>query len=120
MRVEPGEIHGFPGANRAQDHHVGVMLGLLRKEAGPVELVGLDPLEWCRLPSRRVSSSPAGVTLLRNYIVPPSLESDVVDRTGGLREKASSPVLGACSYLSRSCFLLFAGPPCVAAALFPP
>jgi len=67
LSVEPGEVHGFLGPNGSgKSTTIRVLLGLLRKDAGTVRLLGGDP--WADAPvlHRRVTYVPGDVSLWPN------------------------------------------------------
>ena len=65
--VEPGEVHGFLGPNGAgKSTTIRVLLGLLRRDAGEVRLLGGDPwVDAARL-HRRLAYVPGDVSLWPN------------------------------------------------------
>ncbi|WP_415849753.1 ATP-binding cassette domain-containing protein, partial [Tsukamurella ocularis] len=67
LHVTPGEVHAFLGPNGAgKSTTIRVLLGLLRKTSGTVELLGGDP--WSQAPElhRRLAYVPGDVTLWPN------------------------------------------------------
>jgi ABC-2 type transport system ATP-binding protein len=79
--VETGEVHGFLGPNGAgKTTAIRVLLGLLRADAGSVELLGADP--WHRAVDlhRRLAYVPGEVSLW-----PKLSGGEVVDLLGRLR-----------------------------------
>jgi ABC-2 type transport system ATP-binding protein len=64
LHVAPGEVHGFLGPNGAgKSTTIRILLGLVRKTSGDVQLFGADP--WSRAPTlhRRLAYVPGDVTL---------------------------------------------------------
>src|SRR5919112_5122664 len=62
LEVRPGEVHGFLGPNGAgKSTTLRVLLGLLRRDAGRVELLGGDPWRDATAPHRRPPGGPRGV-----------------------------------------------------------
>lgn len=98
LTVQRGEVHGFLGPNGAgKSTAIRVLLGLLRKDAGELRLLGGDP--WAEAPAlhRRLAYVPGDVSLwpnlsggetidllLRMRGVDParSLRDDLVERFG--------------------------------------
>jgi ABC-2 type transport system ATP-binding protein len=64
LTVEPGEVHGFLGPNGSgKTTTIRVLLGLLRAEAGHVELLGGDPWRDTVALHRRIAYVPGDVSL---------------------------------------------------------
>ncbi len=81
LRVTPGEVHAFLGPNGAgKSTTIRVLLGMLRKTSGTVELFGADP--WRDAPAlhRRVGYVPGDVTLWPNLS-----GGETIDLMGRLR-----------------------------------
>ncbi|MBU2697294.1 ABC transporter ATP-binding protein [Pimelobacter sp. 30-1] len=65
--VQPGEVHGFLGPNGAgKSTTIRVLLGLLRKDAGEVRLLGGDPWSDAAALHRRLAYVPGDVSLWPN------------------------------------------------------
>lgn len=81
LEVAPGEVHGFLGPNGAgKSTTIRVLLGLLRADAGHVELLGGDPWRDAIALHRRVASVPGDVSLW------PGLSGgEAIDLLGSLR-----------------------------------
>src|SRR5919107_757839 len=81
MRVRTGEVHGFLGPNGAgKTTTIRVLLGLLRADAGQVELLGGDPWRDAVALHRRLAYVPGDVSLW------PALSGgEVIDLLGRLR-----------------------------------
>jgi ABC-2 type transport system ATP-binding protein len=81
LEVRTGEVHGFLGPNGAgKTTTIRVLLGLLRADAGRVELLGGDPWRDAVALHRRLAYVPGDVTLW------PSLSGgEVIDLLGRLR-----------------------------------
>jgi ABC-2 type transport system ATP-binding protein len=81
LTVEPGEVHGFLGPNGAgKTTTLRVLLGLLRADAGRVELLGGDPWRDAVSLHRRLAYVPGDVTLWPNLS-----GGEVIDLLGRLR-----------------------------------
>ncbi|MCS3779522.1 ABC transporter ATP-binding protein [Tsukamurella ocularis] len=81
LHVTPGEVHAFLGPNGAgKSTTIRVLLGLLRKTSGTVELLGGDP--WSQAPElhRRLAYVPGDVTLWPNLS-----GGEIIDLLGRLR-----------------------------------
>ncbi|GAA1083781.1 ABC transporter ATP-binding protein [Tsukamurella spumae] len=81
LTVTPGEVHAFLGPNGAgKSTTIRVLLGLLRKTSGTVELLGGDP--WRQAPElhRRLAYVPGDVTLWPNLS-----GGEIIDLMGRLR-----------------------------------
>jgi ABC-2 type transport system ATP-binding protein len=79
--VEPGEVHGFLGPNGAgKSTTIRVLLGLLKVDAGSVQLLGGDP--WRQAPElhARIAYVPGDVTLWPNLT-----GGEVIDLLGRMR-----------------------------------
>jgi ABC-2 type transport system ATP-binding protein len=64
LRVQRGEVHGFLGPNGAgKSTTLRVLLGLYRRTAGTVSVLGLDPATHPAEVTRQVSYVPGEVTL---------------------------------------------------------
>ena len=64
LRVEPGEVHGFLGPNGSgKTTTIRVLLGLLRPDAGDVQLLGGDPWRDAVELHRRLAYVPGDVDL---------------------------------------------------------
>ena len=81
LTVAPGEVHGFLGPNGAgKSTTIRVLLGLLRKDAGQVRLLGGDPWRDVVALHRRLAYVPGDVVLW------PSLTGgEAIDLLGNLR-----------------------------------
>lgn len=67
LRVERGEVHGFLGPNGAgKSTTLRVLLGLARRDAGEVRILGHDPWNDARLVHGRIAYVPGDVTLWPN------------------------------------------------------
>jgi len=81
LSVRPGEIHGFLGPNGAgKSTTIRVLLGLLRKDAGDVRLLGGDPWQETADLHRRLAYVPGEVNLW-----PGMTGGEVIDLLGRLR-----------------------------------
>jgi ABC-2 type transport system ATP-binding protein len=81
LDVEPGEVHGFLGPNGAgKTTTLRVLLGLLRKDAGEVALLGGDPWRDVAALHRRLAYVPGEVNLWPNLT-----GGEVIDLLGALR-----------------------------------
>ncbi|GAB2861982.1 ABC transporter ATP-binding protein [Nocardioides pacificus] len=81
LTVTPGEIHGFLGPNGAgKSTTIRVLLGLLRKDAGEVRLLGGDPWHEAAALHRRLAYVPGDVNLW-----PGLTGGEVIDLLGRLR-----------------------------------
>ncbi|TWS22878.1 ABC transporter ATP-binding protein [Tsukamurella sputi] len=81
LHVTPGEVHAFLGPNGAgKSTTIRVLLGLLKKTSGTVELLGGDP--WSQAPAlhRRLAYVPGDVTLWPNLS-----GGEIIDLMGRLR-----------------------------------
>lgn len=64
LRVQPGEIHGFLGPNGAgKSTTIRILLGLMRRDAGVVEVFGRDPWSEPTVTNRDVAYVPGDVSL---------------------------------------------------------
>ncbi len=81
LRVQRGEVHGFLGPNGAgKSTTLRVLLGLYRRTAGTVSVLGLDPATHPAAVTRQVSYVPGEVALW------PSLSGqEVLDALAGIR-----------------------------------
>ncbi|MET9022075.1 ABC transporter ATP-binding protein [Actinopolymorpha sp. NPDC004070] len=81
LSVRAGEVHGFLGPNGAgKSTTIRILLGLLRADAGQVNLLGGDPWKDATSLHRRLAYVPGDVTLW------PSLSGgEVIDLLGRLR-----------------------------------
>ena len=81
LQVEPGEVHGFLGPNGSgKSTTIRVLLGLLRADAGRVELLGGDPWRDVLELHRRLAYVPGDVSLW------PGLSGgEAIDLLGNLR-----------------------------------
>ncbi len=81
LRVQRGEVHGFLGPNGAgRSTTLRVLLGLYRRSAGTVSVLGLDPATHPAAVTRQVSYVPGEVALW------PSLSGqEVLDALAGIR-----------------------------------
>ena len=67
LRVEPGQVHGFLGPNGSgKSTTLRVLLGLLRKDAGEVTMLGGDPWAQAAELHRRLAYVPGDVSLWPN------------------------------------------------------
>jgi ABC-2 type transport system ATP-binding protein len=81
LRVDAGEVHGFLGPNGAgKSTTLRVLLGLLRKDAGTVRLLGGDPWADAAELHRRLAYVPGDVNLWPNLT-----GGQVIDLLGRLR-----------------------------------
>jgi ABC-2 type transport system ATP-binding protein len=81
LSVAAGEVHGFLGPNGAgKTTTIRVLLGLLRREAGTVRLLGGDPWRDAVALHRRLAYVPGDVTLW-----PTLTGGEVIDLLGRLR-----------------------------------
>jgi len=79
--VPQGEVHGFLGPNGAgKTTAIRVLLGLYRRDAGAVAVLGLDPADEAAAINHRVSYVPGDVTLWPNLT-----GQEVLDALAGLR-----------------------------------
>ncbi|BDH55146.1 ABC transporter ATP-binding protein [Tsukamurella sp. PLM1] len=81
LHVTPGEVHAFLGPNGAgKSTTIRILLGLLKKTSGTVELLGGDP--WRQAPElhRRLAYVPGDVTLWPNLS-----GGEIIDLMGRLR-----------------------------------
>ncbi|MEP9383187.1 ABC transporter ATP-binding protein [Nocardioides sp. KR10-350] len=87
LTVAPGEVHGFLGPNGAgKSTTIRVLLGLLRKDAGEVRLLGGDPWRDAAALHRRLAYVPGDVSLWPNLTGGEAI--DLLGRLrGGLDEK---------------------------------
>ena len=81
LTVAQGEVHGFLGPNGAgKSTTIRVLLGLLRKDAGEVRLLGGDPWRDAAALHRRLAYVPGDVSLWPNLT-----GGEVIDLLGRLR-----------------------------------
>ncbi len=81
LSVREGEVHGFLGPNGAgKSTTLRVLLGLLRRDAGTVELLGGDPWRDATALHRRLAYVPGDVSLW-----PQLTGGEVIDLLGRLR-----------------------------------
>lgn len=81
LSVAPGEVHGFLGPNGAgKSTTIRVLLGLLRKDAGDVRLLGGDPWRDAAALHRRLAYVPGDVSLWPNLT-----GGEAIDLLGRLR-----------------------------------
>src|SRR6201999_2005654 len=81
LNVAAGEVHGFLGPNGAgKSTTIRVLLGLLRKDGGEVELFGGDPWSQAAELHRRLAYVPGDVNLWPNLT-----GGEVIDLLGRLR-----------------------------------
>ena len=81
LRIEPGEVHGVLGPNGAgKSTTIRVLLGLLRKDAGEVRLLGGDPWRDAAPLHARLAYVPGDVNLWPNLT-----GGEVIDLLGRLR-----------------------------------
>jgi len=81
LEVRPGAVHGFLGPNGAgKTTTIRTLLGLYRRDAGTVCVLGLDPADAAPAVTRRVSYVPGDVALWPNLT-----GNEVLDVLGGLR-----------------------------------
>ncbi len=92
LRVGPGEIHGFLGPNGAgKSTTIRIALGMYRRDAGDVRVLGLDPGVDPSGVSRRVAYVPGDVALW-----PGLTGQEVLDALGdlrGIRDRAREAAL---------------------------
>lgn len=81
LSVQAGEVHGFLGPNGAgKTTTIRILLGLLRKDAGEVSLLGGDPWRDATSLHRRLAYVPGDVSLWPNLS-----GGEVIDLLGRLR-----------------------------------
>jgi ABC-2 type transport system ATP-binding protein len=81
LRVKSGEVHGFLGPNGSgKTTTIRVLLGMLRADAGEVELLGGDPWRDAVALHRRLAYVPGDVTLW-----PRLTGGEIIDLFGRLR-----------------------------------
>ena len=81
LDVAPGEVHGFLGPNGSgKTTTIRVLLGLLRADAGRIELLGGDPWRDAAALHRRLAYVPGDVSLW-----PELTGGEVIDLLGRLR-----------------------------------
>jgi ABC-2 type transport system ATP-binding protein len=81
LTVRPGEVHGFLGPNGAgKTTAIRVLLGLLRRDAGVVSLLGGDPWRDAVVLHRRLAYVPGEVNLWPNLT-----GGEVIDLLAALR-----------------------------------
>ena len=81
LEVQTGEVHGFLGPNGAgKSTTIRILLGLVRADAGTVELLGGDPWHDAETLHRRLAYVPGDVTLWPNLT-----GGEVIDLLGRLR-----------------------------------
>jgi ABC-2 type transport system ATP-binding protein len=81
LTVRPGEVHGFLGPNGAgKTTTIRVLLGLLRRDAGAVTVLGGDPWRDAVRLHRRLAYVPGEVNLWPNLT-----GGEVIDLLGALR-----------------------------------
>ena len=81
LSVAPGEVHGFLGPNGAgKSTTLRILLGLVRKDAGEVRLLGGDPWSEAAVLHRRLAYVPGDVSLWPNLT-----GGQVIDLLGRLR-----------------------------------
>lgn len=81
LAVRPGEVHGFLGPNGSgKSTTLRVLLGLLRKDAGTVRLLGGDPWSDAASLHRRLAYVPGEVSLWPNLT-----GGEAIDLLGRLR-----------------------------------
>jgi ABC-2 type transport system ATP-binding protein len=67
LQVAEGEVHGFLGPNGAgKSTTIRILLGLLRKDAGEIRLLGGDPWRDAVALHRRLAYVPGDVNLWPN------------------------------------------------------
>jgi ABC-2 type transport system ATP-binding protein len=81
LEVAHGEVHGFLGPNGAgKTVTIRVLLGLLRRDSGDVEVLGQDPWEHAVELHRRLAYVPGDTNLWPNLT-----GGEIIDLLGGLR-----------------------------------
>ncbi len=81
LEVKAGEIHGFLGPNGSgKTTTIRILLGLLRRDGGTVEVLGGDPWKDGASPHRRLAYVPGDVSLW-----PELTGGEVIDLLGRLR-----------------------------------
>ncbi|UGQ11653.1 ABC transporter ATP-binding protein [Yinghuangia sp. ASG 101] len=81
LTVRTGEVHGFLGPNGAgKSTTIGILLGLVRADAGTAEVLGGDPWRHSVALHRRIAYVPGDVTLWPNLT-----GGEVIDLLGRLR-----------------------------------
>ena len=87
LTVRPGEVHGFLGPNGAgKTTTIRVLLGLLRRDAGAVSVLGGDPWRDAVRLHRRLAYVPGEVNLWPNLT-----GGEVIDLLGALRGGLDRP-----------------------------
>ncbi len=87
LEVRPGSVHGFLGPNGAgKTTAIRALLGLYRRDAGTVRVLGRDPADDASAVTRRVSYVPGDVALWPNLT-----GTEVLDALGGLRRLRDEP-----------------------------
>ncbi|MDN5794536.1 MAG: ABC transporter ATP-binding protein [Intrasporangium sp.] len=87
LSVEPGQVHGFLGPNGAgKTTTIRTLLGLCRRTAGEVRVLGLDPGQSSAEINRRVAYVPGDV-----HLWPSFTGSQVLDALAGLRGDRDEP-----------------------------
>ena len=67
LQVNRGEVHGFLGPNGAgKSTTIRILLGLLKKDAGQVSLLGLDPIRHSKKLHQQLAYVPGDVNLWPN------------------------------------------------------
>jgi ABC-2 type transport system ATP-binding protein len=81
LTVAPGEVHGFLGPNGAgKTTTIRILLGLLRRDGGQVDVLGADPWRDAVRLHRRLAYVPGEVNLWPNLT-----GGEVIDLLGSLR-----------------------------------
>lgn len=81
LTVKPGEVHGFLGPNGAgKSTTIRVLLGLLRKTSGDVQLFGKDPWKHAVTLHRKLAYVPGDVSFWPNLT-----GGEIIDILGSLR-----------------------------------
>jgi ABC-2 type transport system ATP-binding protein len=87
LTVDRGEVHGFLGPNGAgKSTTIRILLGLLRRDSGSVELLGGDPWDDAVELHRRLAYVPDDVRLWPNLT-----GGEVIDLFGALRGRMDRP-----------------------------
>lgn len=81
LTVKPGEVHGFLGPNGAgKSTTIRILLGLLRKTSGDVQLFGKDPWKHAVALHRKLAYVPGDVSFWPNLT-----GGEIIDILGSLR-----------------------------------
>ncbi|GAB3972739.1 hypothetical protein GCM10027615_34570 [Plantactinospora veratri] len=98
LTVRSGEVHGFLGPNGAgKSTTIRILLGLLRKDAGEVSVLGGDPWRDAVSLHRRLAYVPGDVNLWPNLS-----GGEAIDLFGALRGGWTGPAGTSCCSASTS------------------